>query len=88
MYTTGSGLGSFGGPVVMQLLLDTYGLSGAVLIISALTSHYFLCAALFIPVQKNTDDFKIADFSVIIILRVVVKAFKSVLPLVASPRIR
>ena len=37
----------------MQLLLDTYGLSGAVLIISALTSHYFLCAALFIPVQKK-----------------------------------
>ena len=53
MYTTGSGLGSFGGPVVMQLLLDTYRLSGAVLIISALTSHYFLCAALFIPVQKK-----------------------------------
>ena len=53
MYTTGSGLGSFGGPVVMQLLLDTHGLSGAVLIISALTSHYFLCAALFIPVQKK-----------------------------------
>lgn len=48
----GSGLGSFGGPVVIQVLLDTYGLSGAIFIVGALTANYFLCTALFIPALK------------------------------------
>ena len=48
----GSGLGSFGGPVLIQYLLDTYGLSGEMLIIGAVAANYLLCAALFIPARK------------------------------------
>lgn len=51
--TSGVGLGSFTFPPLIEIMFNTYGFSGTFLILSAVTANFFVCGALFRPLDLH-----------------------------------
>ena len=51
--TSGVGLGSFTFPPIIEMMFNEYGFSGTFLILSAVTANFFVCGALFRPLELH-----------------------------------